>query len=289
MKKLINLTIVLAMLLGFLPARTATAEVTPLWEQLPNGEGAVSSEIGNTIYADDFVLENASSIAGIEIWSSKEGPFHLYFDIYENNDDGEYDIPGDLVLSKEVSSSNGLEDSICPIKSDGYYYCKYRHTLTLDEPLDLEAGHYWLAVYGSAGSNFGWSLANIPSQLQTYAWKYMENPWDGQYKSVAFAFRLLEPQDTCSASVEVANINDSGTGSLRQAIADVCEGGTITFAESLSGETVILESGQLTIDKNMIIDASTLANRVTVNANANSRVMQVNRGVTATLLGKVEK
>lgn len=42
----------------------------------------------------------------------------------------------------------------------------------------------------------------------------------------------------CSSSITVLNTNDSGAGSLRQAIADVCAGGAITFDNSLSGQTI---------------------------------------------------
>ena len=46
----------------------------------------------------------------------------------------------------------------------------------------------------------------------------------------------------------VTNANDSGAGSLRQAIADTAAGGTIIFNNSLSGGTIRLAS-QLTLAK----------------------------------------
>ena len=284
MKKFINLSLILAMLFGFLPPITATAVIMPLWEQLPNGEGAYSSEIGQTILAENFNLTEASSIAQIEIWSNGAGPYELTFNIFANTtDEGEYNIPGELVCG-EVINSSGEEDDICPQNGDGYYYCNYRHTLSFDPPLELADGHYWLSVYGSAESDFGWSTTDIPDQLNTYAFKYEDYPWDGQYLLHAFAFRLLEPLQTCPTSVVVANTNDSGAGSLRQALVDVCAGGTITFDASLSGETIYLTSGQLTLDEDVTIDASALTNRVTINGETSGgRVLEVNSGVTATL------
>src|SRR5438132_13983907 len=50
--------------------------------------------------------------------------------------------------------------------------------------------------------------------------------------------------------ITVTNTNDSGPGSLRQALADVNDGDTITFA--VTG-TIGLTSGELVVDKNITI------------------------------------
>ena len=50
----------------------------------------------------------------------------------------------------------------------------------------------------------------------------------------------------------VTNLNDSGPGSLRQAIADAPAGGTVTFQSGLTGK--VLLSGQLTVDKGITIE-----------------------------------
>src|SRR5437016_5190789 len=50
--------------------------------------------------------------------------------------------------------------------------------------------------------------------------------------------------------ITVTNLNDSGSGSLRQALADANDGDTIEFA--VTG-TISLTSGELVIDKNIII------------------------------------
>jgi hypothetical protein len=51
----------------------------------------------------------------------------------------------------------------------------------------------------------------------------------------------------------VTNTNDSGPGSLRQALADANNGDTIQFDPALNGQAVSLTSGELAIDKNITI------------------------------------
>lgn len=51
-----------------------------------------------------------------------------------------------------------------------------------------------------------------------------------------------------AATITVSNANDSGAGSLRQAIADAAAGDTITFA----GDYTITLTSELTISKNLV-------------------------------------
>src|SRR6266850_6856061 len=58
---------------------------------------------------------------------------------------------------------------------------------------------------------------------------------------------------TQPATIIVTNTNDSGPGSLRQALANAQDGDTIQFDPSLNGQTVNLTSGELVINKNITI------------------------------------
>ena len=53
--------------------------------------------------------------------------------------------------------------------------------------------------------------------------------------------------------ITVANTNDNGPGSLRQALADANDGDTIDFDPSLKGQTIALTSAELVINKSITI------------------------------------
>jgi len=84
------------------------------------------------------------------------------------------------------------------------------------------------------------------------------------------------------ATVTVTNNNDSGPGSLRDAIAKAATGDTIQFASSLASQTIILTSGQLVINKNLTIDA-TGASNLTISGNNTSRVILTGESTKVTL------
>jgi hypothetical protein len=80
----------------------------------------------------------------------------------------------------------------------------------------------------------------------------------------------------------VTNLDDSGDGSLRDALARVAEDGTITFDPGLAGGTMTLSSGQLVIDSSVTVDAAAAA-PVTISADGSSRVVQVASGAKVAL------
>ena len=95
-----------------------------------------------------------------------------------------------------------------------------------------------------------------------------------------------------AGTVTVMNANDSGGGSLRDAIANAAAGDTIVFDASLSGATIRLAS-TLTLSKNVVINGSALASPITISGDTNNdatgdvQVFIVNAGITATLNGLV--
>ena len=101
---------------------------------------------------------------------------------------------------------------------------------------------------------------------------------DGLSNPVLFdQIRLSAPCD-----VTVTNNADAGAGSLRRALASVCAGGTVTFADALAGQTITLLTGPLTLGKNVTIDGSA-APGLAISGNNSDRVFIVNAGTTATV------
>jgi len=84
---------------------------------------------------------------------------------------------------------------------------------------------------------------------------------------------LLSVATACA--LEVTNTTDAGAGSLRQAIIDAPSGDTITFANTLAGQTIVLTSGQVLINKNLDIDASDLTGGIIIDGNANGRIFEI--------------
>jgi hypothetical protein len=84
-----------------------------------------------------------------------------------------------------------------------------------------------------------------------------------------------------ATTITVTNTNDSGPGSLRQALADVNDGDTINFAVT---RTIILTSGELLVDKSVIISGPGIAS-LAVDGNTTSRVFHIGPGKTVAISG----
>ena len=81
----------------------------------------------------------------------------------------------------------------------------------------------------------------------------------------------------CSSAIIVTSAADSGAGTLRQAIADVCAGGTITF----DGDHTIPLSSNLEIDKSMTISGA--GHQVVISGQNAVRAFYLNGIITVNL------
>jgi len=69
----------------------------------------------------------------------------------------------------------------------------------------------------------------------------------------ALAQRITARGNRPATTITVTNGNDSGSGSLRQALADANDGDTIEFDPALNGQTVTLTSGELVVADSITI------------------------------------
>src|SRR5438067_12755232 len=99
----------------------------------------------------------------------------------------------------------------------------------------------------------------------------------------ALAQRTTANRNRPANVITVTNTNDSGPGSLRQALADVNDGDTINFA--VTG-TIGLTSGELLVDKAITISGPG-PNMLTVSRSSNTqfRICHVMPGHTVTIQG----
>jgi predicted outer membrane repeat protein len=110
-------------------------------------------------------------------------------------------------------------------------------------------GTYWLGTYGTDAV-----LQALPPGA-TFYWQVRANNMAGT--TYANNGNWWSLQTRAPNTWTVANTNDSGPNSLRQAIADAISGDIIHFASELAGGSIMLDSA-LIIDKDLTIDASGL-------------------------------
>src|SRR6516162_3749071 len=70
----------------------------------------------------------------------------------------------------------------------------------------------------------------------------------------ALAQRITSKGNRPATTITVTNGNDSGSGSLRQALADANDGDTINFAPSVAAVT--LTTAELAIDKSLTLSGA---------------------------------
>ena len=83
-------------------------------------------------------------------------------------------------------------------------------------------------------------------------------------------------------ALTVTTLDDSGAGSLREAVDLIAADGTITFDSALAGGTIALTSGQLAVDRSVTIDGSGAPGLI-VSGNNASRVFQIAAGATVSM------
>ncbi len=129
-----------------------------------------------------------------------------------------------------------------------------------------------LGGFGSSGNGNGQSGQGVGGAVFSASSDLIlqDNAFSNNMAS-SFAPDVLSP-------FTVFTTADSGLGSLRQAVADAeaaPRASAVVFDGLLSGQTITLTSGQITLTHELAIDASALAGGVIISGNTNSRVFQI--------------
>jgi len=124
------------------------------------------------------------------------------------------------------------------------------------------------------------SLVGLTTNAALKVYSKLENKLKSKFPIILFMFILTALPFSAEAAVfTVTNINDSGAGSLRQAVIDAngsADSDTIEFAFT-SAQTILLTSGELTFSGTITINGSPLF-PITISGNNNSRIFNGNTG-----------
>ena len=141
-------------------------------------------------------------------------------------------------------------------------------------------------IYGVIQHSSSYVSAGVQGPTGSFTGDFCNVPPPQNVSSTYTMLTCGSPTPTATPTTRVTNTNDSGPGSLRQALADAHNGDTIIFDSSLNGRNIGLTSDELVIDKNVTINGPG-ANSLGVyrSSNPDLRIFHVMPGATVTITG----
>lgn len=88
-----------------------------------------------------------------------------------------------------------------------------------------------------------------------------------------------------TATFTVSSTANTGPGSLRNTVFVATNGDTIEFAAGISGQTILLTGGPISISRDITLDASALAEKPAISGNDASQIFRVTSGADVTMRG----
>ena len=206
------------------------------------------------------------------------------FDSYQRDEDRAISVPknGTMRSMWFGASNNGQGGG----EADGFTFGSLMNTGNL-----VDQGSKEVPNMGSLGRDRDWTSESLyitrKGEPIAYTVENDNEPSGGTDNGDAYLWQVYDTRNFAvnqkphPVTALVSNTFDSGLGSLREAIA---YGGSITFAPSLSGQTIRLTTGPLVAYlQDVEIDASMLPGGIIVSSQGFSSLFQVQTGVRATL------
>ncbi len=103
-----------------------------------------------------------------------------------------------------------------------------------------------------------------------------------KYKLFVFTLLIFVVFSGYATTITVSSSSDSGAGTLRNAISVANNGDVIIFSSSLQGDSIVLTSGPIRIQKNITITGPG-ADKLIISGNGSSRIFQIDTGITVTI------
>lgn len=128
-------------------------------------------------------------------------------------------------------------------------------------------------LYRRDFGQYGGSWANALDRASTVAADPVNTILFDQSPIASFGQFYITKGD-CLTDMVVKNLLDAGPGSLREAVQQVCPEDTITFETGVDPELITLTTGQIDVDKSVVILGNT-SSTTTINGNASSRVFSI--------------
>ena len=101
--------------------------------------------------------------------------------------------------------------------------------------------------------------------------------------ALVFIVSLVAVVSARASTLTVTNAADSGAGTLRDRVSSAVSGDVIVFTNMLAGQTILLTSGEILLNKNLTIDGSALSNGIAIDGNNAGRIFNVASGTTNVL------
>ncbi|NQU32200.1 MAG: hypothetical protein HQ521_03110 [Bacteroidetes bacterium] len=108
---------------------------------------------------------------------------------------------------------------------------------------------------GNGTANFASTMTGLAPSTTYWVSAYYKYTLSGNTSQILGSVLSFTTLPSCSNAITVTTNADAGAGSLRQALADVCDGGTISFNLSSPNETITISS-ELSITQGVTIDGA---------------------------------